>query len=120
VQPYNDENKKNTPDSERTLPDMIDTAYVSAISGKQTYFANETQLELLNIAYKSRQERLRSYSCDSIPPVTYAYLRRRDFRYSDTASCMSSFGFTKSTSNEDAELWINQKGTHKTVDDLLR
>jgi hypothetical protein len=120
VQPYNDENKKNTPDSERTLPDMIDTAYVSAISGKQTYFANETQLELLNIAYKSRQERLRSYSCDSIPPVTYAYLRRRDFRYSDTASCMSSFGFAKSTSNEDAELWINQKGTHKTVDDLLR
>ncbi len=120
VQPYNEENKKNTPDADRTLPDMIDTAYVSAMSGKQTYFANETQLELLNIPYKLRQERLRSYRCESMPTVTYAYLRRRDFRYSDTASCMSSLGFKKSTSNEDAELWINQKDTHKTVDDLLR
>lgn len=120
VQPYNEENKKNTPDSERTLPDMIDTAYVSALSGKQTYFANETQLELLNIAYKSRQEKLRSYSCNSIPPVTYAYLRRKDFRYSDTASCLSSLGFMKSILNDEAELWINQKDTRKTVDDLLR
>lgn len=117
VQPYNEENKKNTPDAERTLPDMIDTAYVSAISGKQTYFANETQLELLNIAYKSRQEKLRSHTCDHIPPVTYAYLRRRDFRYSDTASCMSSLGFKKSASNEDAELWINQNDIHKIEDD---
>jgi hypothetical protein len=58
VQPYNEENKKNKQSSMRTLPDMVDTAYVSALSGKPVYFADETQLDLLNIQFRSRQKEL--------------------------------------------------------------
>ncbi|MEI6327138.1 MAG: hypothetical protein WCO78_03375 [Candidatus Roizmanbacteria bacterium] len=120
VPPYVDENRKNGNESERTLPDMIDTAYVSALSGKQVYYADETQLDLLNIPFRQRQSDLRGYHCESFISSRYAYIRTKELRYKDIVTCLSAVGFFKSTSNRDAELWINQNDIYKTAGDTQK
>ncbi len=50
-----------------------DTAFVSAYSGKVVYLANKTQLELLNIPYAERWQKVESYDCQVLEEVTYLY-----------------------------------------------
>lgn len=58
-----------------------DTSYISAFSHKQTYAADEVQLMLLNLDYKSRYEQLQKDPCVVPAGVTYVYYR------SDTRLC---------------------------------
>ena len=50
-----------------------DTAYVSAFSGKQAYFANILQLRLTGISYEKRLARLRRMDCSVLNEVDYVY-----------------------------------------------
>lgn len=55
------------------LSNRYDTAYVSAYSGKVSYFADVTQLELLSIPYKEREKQVASYDCSLLEKVDYLY-----------------------------------------------
>src|SRR3989344_3860543 len=50
-----------------------DTAYISAFSGQQSYFANELQLRLTGVSYKKRKDRLEKMDCSVINEVDYIY-----------------------------------------------
>ena len=50
-----------------------DTAYVSAFSGKQTYFANILQLRLTGVSYEKRLEKLKRMDCSILSEVDYVY-----------------------------------------------
>ncbi|OGK45537.1 hypothetical protein A3B40_00785 [Candidatus Roizmanbacteria bacterium RIFCSPLOWO2_01_FULL_37_16] len=54
-----------------------DTAYVSAFSGKQTYFANILQLRLTGVEYEKRLDLLKQADCNLLNKVDYVYEIRR-------------------------------------------
>ena len=54
-----------------------DTAYISAFSGKQTYFANVLQLRLTGAPYEKRFARLKNMDCSILGEVDYIYDIRR-------------------------------------------
>jgi hypothetical protein len=96
------------PGNGNTLPDYYDVAYVTAISGKQTYYSDKKQLELLNIDYKSREAELLDNSiCVNNKNIQYIYLRKntKSFdRYDNCAKESALFGIK--TENSTAKLWI--------------
>lgn len=66
-------NTNTDPDSPRALYSYDDTAYVSAFSGKQTYAANKTQLEILGVSYKNRYAKIKKGDCSILPKIDYIY-----------------------------------------------
>lgn len=50
-----------------------DTAYISAYSGKQTYLADLIQLELTNISYQDRLQKVNRFDCQILSEVKYIY-----------------------------------------------
>ncbi|OGK56900.1 hypothetical protein A3J15_00685 [Candidatus Roizmanbacteria bacterium RIFCSPLOWO2_02_FULL_38_10] len=50
-----------------------DTAYISAMSGQQSYYANELQLRLIGVPYQKRLKKLKSNDCSIITEVNYVY-----------------------------------------------
>lgn len=50
-----------------------DTAYVTAFSGKQVYFANILQLRLTGVPYLNRLERIKKHDCSILNEVDYIY-----------------------------------------------
>lgn len=59
------------------LADTVDTAYVSAISGKQTYMADEIQMRLLGLSYEKRMSALKSDPCSLLDGIDYVYVREQ-------------------------------------------
>lgn len=60
------------------LSHRFDTAYVTAYSGKVTYFADLTQLQLLSIPYTEREKMVASYDCQILKEVDYLYEEHRN------------------------------------------
>lgn len=60
------------------LSNRFDTAYVTAYTGKVTYFADLTQLQLLSIPYKERESLVASYDCRILKEVDYLYEEHRN------------------------------------------
>lgn len=76
------------------------TSYVSAFTGKQEYINNTMQLELMNIDYKNRYEKVKSLDCYFLNNVDYIYYDRN---YSNMffVNCVKGLRFFKETfSNE--------------------
>lgn len=72
--------------SPNPLSTYDDTAYVSAFSGKQTYFSNATQLKLLGINFTGRKDQIKKSDCGVLQDVSYLY--DVDSRsYSDFKDC---------------------------------
>lgn len=62
---------------DETLASTYDTAYVAALSGKQVYFGDIKQLELLNIKYLPRLKNLSDGApCMDFTKIDYVYLRK--------------------------------------------
>ncbi len=55
-----------------------DTSYISAFSGKQTYFADTVQLDLLGIRYNNRKKMVLQEDCSIFPDIKYIYERTVD------------------------------------------
>lgn len=64
-----------------------DTAYISAISEKQSYLANTHQLELLGITYKERLDSLKRVD-NFYLPVTYYYLVKNSPLYNQAVTSL--------------------------------
>lgn len=60
------------------LSHRYDTSYVTAYSGKVAYFADITQLQLLSIPYKDRENLVSSYDCKILKEVDYMYEEHRN------------------------------------------
>lgn len=85
------------------LSTTFDTAYVSAYSGKVTYFADKTQLELLTIDYVGREKLVNDYACEVLYEVDYLY-EENNWPYTDKfAKC--NVNYRKIYSNEKATVW---------------
>lgn len=50
-----------------------DNAYITAFSGKQSYIADEVQLELISVNYKKREAQSRDWNCLTVNRVDYLY-----------------------------------------------
>ncbi len=71
------------------LSEMYDTAYVTAISRKQVYFADIKQLELLNVDYKKRLETLQLLQdCNIDSKIRYIYLKKNVDSYQRYHDCI--------------------------------
>lgn len=57
----------------KPLYNHVDSAYVSAYTGKQTLYANYVQLDLLNIDYKKRKKQIEQGDCSLINQINYVY-----------------------------------------------
>jgi len=60
----------------------VDSAYVSAYTGKQTLYANYVQLMLLNVEYTQRKQEIEKGNCKLLSNVKYVYLhisQKNDF-----------------------------------------
>lgn len=68
-------NKKNQ--TIKTAPYPLiqydDTAYITAFSGKQSFMADKTQLDLLSTPYANRLKQVQLADCDILNRVTYIY-----------------------------------------------
>lgn len=60
------------------LSHRFDTAYVTAYTGKVTYFSDLTQLQLLSIPYKERENLVANYDCRILKEVDYLYEEHRN------------------------------------------
>lgn len=60
------------------LSHRFDAAYVTAYTGKVTYFSDLTQLQLLSIPYKERESLIASYDCRILKEVDYLYEEHRN------------------------------------------
>jgi hypothetical protein len=109
--------KKNTDDyangakydkSSIPLPDLADTAYVTAISGKTQYISDQTQLELLNIPNNQRFDEWTNQKCSALQHVQYVYLRSRH-RMQDLKNCSQFKLFGLIFANPDAEIWAKNQ-----------
>jgi len=69
------------------LSQTYDTAYISAYSGKPTYISDLIQLELTNVEYKNRIDRLNEYDCRVIENVDYAYEFKNNQNMSKYSDC---------------------------------
>ena len=52
----------------------VDSAYISAYTGKQSYYSDITQLLLLNSDYKKRKEQIEIGACSIILDIQYVYI----------------------------------------------
>jgi hypothetical protein len=52
----------------------VDSAYVSAYTGKQTLYSNYVQLMLLNVEYTQRKQEIEKGNCKLLSNIKYVYL----------------------------------------------
>jgi len=57
-----------------SLFNHVDSAYVSAYTGKQTLYANYVQLMLLNVEYTQRKQGIEKGNCKLLSNIKYVYL----------------------------------------------
>ncbi|MFO0703168.1 MAG: hypothetical protein U0525_00370 [Patescibacteria group bacterium] len=87
------------------LADTIDTSYVSALSGKQTFMADEIQMRLLGIDYKGRMDTLKENPCTFLSQVDYVYIRK-NHTHNLLGKCIrEESSFVMSYSNDTTEVW---------------
>ncbi|MBP9702306.1 hypothetical protein KBD69_01340 [Candidatus Woesebacteria bacterium] len=65
-------------DTTPLLSQLYDTAYITAYTGKVTYFADVTQLDLLSIPYTERAMMVQRYDCLILDEVDYLYEEHRN------------------------------------------
>ncbi|HNQ31867.1 MAG TPA: hypothetical protein PKJ68_05285 [Candidatus Woesebacteria bacterium] len=96
------------------LPDIYDTAYISAFSGKQMYIANETQLTLLQIPHVSRLALLQEDACALAPLAHYVYVRKG--KSAQLEPCMrTSESYMRLFDNTDVSIWQNSSRITKEL-----
>lgn len=90
------------------LPDIYDTAYVTAMSGKQSYYADKKQLELLNVDHKTREAKMLDVKeCLDLTNIRYVYLRKNVRSFSRLDSCVAkSPMYIVKLENKKAKLWM--------------
>ena len=96
--------------ADETLASSYDTAYVAALSGKQVYFGDIKQLELLNIRYAPRQKSLLdSAHCVDLTDIEYVYLRKvmRSFIHYDNCVAQSK-RYRIADENAVSKLWMRK------------
>lgn len=71
--PPKKDNSVKTNSKQKPLHVLGDNAYVTAFSGKQSYIADEVQLELINVNYKERLTSAGDWSCATLRHVDYLY-----------------------------------------------
>lgn len=87
------------------LADTVDTAYVSAISGKQTYMADEIQMRLLSIDFIYRMNVLKTSPCSLVDEVDYVYVRQNHTHNLLGECIQSQNNFRLLESNAFVSLW---------------
>lgn len=95
---------------DETLASSYDTAYVPALSGKQIFFGDIKQLELLDIRYAPRQKSLLdSAHCVDLTEIEYVYLRKvmRSFIHYDNCIAQSK-QYRISNENAVSKLWVRK------------
>ncbi len=73
------------------LSQLYDTAYITAYTGKVTYYADKTQLDLLSIPYIERETMIQSYDCKILDEVDYLYEEHRNSYLYRFESCKREF-----------------------------
>lgn len=56
----------------------LHSAYISAFSGKQSYFANELQLIVTGVDYKKRWEKIKGGDCSIFQDIDYIYKKNNE------------------------------------------
>lgn len=57
------------------LYNHVDSSYIPAYSGKQMFYANYVQLELLNLPHQRRRDKIKAGDCTSVSTFKYAYIQ---------------------------------------------
>lgn len=66
-------NSPNLPNTPNPLYSYADNAYVTAFSGKKTYFADIVQLQLTGVNYQGRLDKIKKGDCSSLKEADYYY-----------------------------------------------
>jgi hypothetical protein len=95
---------------DETLASSYDTAYVPALSGKQIFFGDIKQLELLDIRYAPRQKSLLdSAHCVDLTEIEYVYLRKVMHSFIHYDNCVAqSKQYRISNENAVSKLWVRK------------
>ena len=51
----------------------VDSSYISAYTGKQSFYTNYVQLDLLNVSYKERKAQIEQGNCKILKNISYVY-----------------------------------------------
>lgn len=87
------------------LPDRFDTAYVSALSRKQTYIADKDQMNLFNVPFENRLKQVKTAPCLHLDKVTYVYVRK-DTKTESGFTCLDTIAnASRIYENAGVELW---------------
>ena len=83
---------KNRP-SVRPLPiySLGDSSYITAFSNKQSFIADEVQLQLVGIDYRERADMSRNWNCDVIRKANYLYELKQNPIGNKLNSCRRKF-----------------------------
>lgn len=95
---------------DETLASSYDTAYVPALSGKQIFFGDIKQLELLDIRYAPRQKSLLdSAHCVDLTGIEYVYLRKVMRSFTLYENCVTqSKRYRIADENAVSKLWMRK------------
>jgi hypothetical protein len=94
----------------RGLSHLFDTAYVTALSGKVSYFADKKQLELLNVYYLDREKMMSDQeTCYFETNVMYIYLLKSHSAFAYQNACLQSDkNFKVVRENAQVKLWMKR------------
>lgn len=90
----------------------LDTAYVSAYTGKPTYIANQTQLELLNVDFAQRREDTRASRCVLLNDIDHLYLQKKNTRFAAIMQCLKAKPFRLVFENAFSAVWSRSPLKH--------
>ena len=62
------------------LYNHVDSAYVSAYTGKQTLYGDYTQLILLNVDFEGRREQIIKGDCSLVTKIDYIYIQASQYK----------------------------------------
>ncbi len=88
----------------------VDSSYVSAYTGKQTFYTNYVQLQLLNVPYEERKKQIAQGECDLVKGIDYAYINSSQVNDLFMKKCIfMNKDFEKKYSKEGISVYIKIK-----------
>jgi len=66
----------------------VDSSYVAAYTGKQSFYANYVQLELLNVDFKNRKKQIEIGDCSIVKQIDYFYFNSSQKNDRFISSCI--------------------------------
>lgn len=88
----------------KPLYSFEDNAYVTAFSGKRTYFADIVQLQLTGVNYSSRLDRIKNKDCSLLKEVQYFY-QVKNVTEDFFRTCYKKEGFEKIYENNLVDIY---------------